>query len=206
MYTYFGASLAAQTVKNLPVMQEREIWSLNREDPLEKGTATHCSTLAWRIPPTEEPSELQSMGSQSRTRLSDYHTLYMFLHSFPLRFITGCWLHLPGLHRGPAACPSCITIRICRSQAPAPSSPSTLPRAATRLLRFCESVKTVKYWEIRHTGYWLRTTPIAQNGQEERLLLIIWVTVSNRKQWNNISAYYIFNCSFQNGNEASVIF
>ena len=45
-------------------MQETQVWSLGQEDSLEKGVATHSSTLAWRIPRTEEPSRLQSMGSQ----------------------------------------------------------------------------------------------------------------------------------------------
>ena len=54
----------AQTVKNLPAMQDTQVRSLGREDPLEKGVATHSSVLAWRIPWTEEPSRLQSMGSQ----------------------------------------------------------------------------------------------------------------------------------------------
>ena len=54
----------AQTVKNLPAMQETQVHSLGREDPLEKGMATHSSILAWRIPWTEEPGMLQSMESQ----------------------------------------------------------------------------------------------------------------------------------------------
>ena len=49
-------------VKNLPAMQETWVQSLGWEDPLEKGKATHSSILAWRIPWTEEPSGLQSMG------------------------------------------------------------------------------------------------------------------------------------------------
>ena len=53
----------AQMVKNLPAMQETWVRSLGREDPLEKGMATHSTILAWRIPWTEEPGELQSMGS-----------------------------------------------------------------------------------------------------------------------------------------------
>ena len=48
------ASLAAQTVKNLPAVQENEVQSLGWEDPLEKGMALHSSILAWRIPWTEE--------------------------------------------------------------------------------------------------------------------------------------------------------
>ena len=54
----------AQTVKNLPAMQETWIQSLAQEDPLEKGVASHCSILAWRIPWTEEPGGLQPMGLQ----------------------------------------------------------------------------------------------------------------------------------------------
>ena len=60
-------SLVAQMVKNLPVMQETQVQSMSLEDPLEEGMATHSSTLAWRIPWTEEPGRLQSMGSQSWT-------------------------------------------------------------------------------------------------------------------------------------------
>ena len=51
----------AQTVKNLPAMQETQVRSLGQEDPLVKGEATHPSVLAWRIPWTEEPGGLQSM-------------------------------------------------------------------------------------------------------------------------------------------------
>ena len=56
--------MVAQTVKNSPAMQETGVGSLWREDPLEKGIATHSSILAWRIPWAEEPGGLQSMGSQ----------------------------------------------------------------------------------------------------------------------------------------------
>ena len=59
-----GASLVAQTVKNLPAMQETWVRSLGQEDPLEKEMATHSSILAWRNPWIEEPGGLQSMGSQ----------------------------------------------------------------------------------------------------------------------------------------------
>ena len=58
------ASLVAQMVKNLPEMQETQVQSLGPEDLLEKGMATHSSILAWRIPWTEEPGGLQSMGLQ----------------------------------------------------------------------------------------------------------------------------------------------
>ena len=56
--------LMVQTVKNLPAVQETQVQSLGQESPLEKGMATHFSILAWRIPWTEEPGGLQSMGSQ----------------------------------------------------------------------------------------------------------------------------------------------
>ena len=55
---------AQTTVKNLPAMQEIQVRSLGQDDPLKEGMATHSSILAWRIPWTEEPGELQSMGSQ----------------------------------------------------------------------------------------------------------------------------------------------
>ena len=58
------SSLGARIVKNLLAMQETQVPFLGWEDPLEKGTATHSSFFAWRIPWTEEPGRLQSMGSQ----------------------------------------------------------------------------------------------------------------------------------------------
>ena len=51
-------------VKNLPAMQETQVWSLGQENPLEKEVATHSSILAWKILCTEEPGGLQSMGLQ----------------------------------------------------------------------------------------------------------------------------------------------
>ena len=51
-------------VKNLPTMQETQVRPPDQEDPLEKGMATHSSILPWRIPWTEEPGRLQSVGSQ----------------------------------------------------------------------------------------------------------------------------------------------
>ena len=54
----------AQRVKHLSAMQETQVQSLGREDPLEKEMATHSSTIAWKIPWTEEPGRVQSMGSQ----------------------------------------------------------------------------------------------------------------------------------------------
>ena len=57
----------AQAVKRLPAMWETWVGSLGWEDPLEKEVATHSNTLAWKIPWTEEPGRLQTMGSQNQT-------------------------------------------------------------------------------------------------------------------------------------------
>ena len=61
---YSWASLVAQMVKHLPIMQETWVQSMGQEDSLEKEMVTHSSTLAWKIPWTEECGRLQSMGSQ----------------------------------------------------------------------------------------------------------------------------------------------
>ena len=64
IYVYIWVSLIAQSIKNLPAMKETWVRFLSQEDALEKKMATHPSILAWRIPWTEEPGRLQSMGSQ----------------------------------------------------------------------------------------------------------------------------------------------
>ena len=72
-YLIHEASLVAQAVKNVPAKQEMQVWSLGREDPLEKEMATHSRILAWEIQWTKEPGGLlRSMGSQkSWTQQSD---------------------------------------------------------------------------------------------------------------------------------------
>ena len=65
----------AQRLKNLPAIRETWVQSLGWEGPLEKEMATHSSILAWRIPWTEEPGGLQSIGLKSRTRLNDFTSL-----------------------------------------------------------------------------------------------------------------------------------
>ena len=65
-------SLVAQMVKCLSTMWETRVRYLGQEDPLEKEMAIHSSTIAWKILWTEEPGKLQSMGSQSLTRLNDF--------------------------------------------------------------------------------------------------------------------------------------
>ena len=64
IYVFFGASLVAQVVKNLPVMWETQVPSLGWEDPMKKGIATHSNIRAREIPWTEDPGRLQSMESQ----------------------------------------------------------------------------------------------------------------------------------------------
>ena len=76
----------AQKIKSLLAMRETQVQSLCWEDPLEKEMAAHSSTLAWRIPWTEKPGRLQSMGSQkSQTSLSNQH----FLEVEPWRKVLG---------------------------------------------------------------------------------------------------------------------
>ena len=72
LMTIIGASLVAQKIKHLPTMWETWVRSLGQEDPLEKEMATHSNILAWKILGKEEPGRLQSMGSQSQTRLRDF--------------------------------------------------------------------------------------------------------------------------------------
>ena len=74
MYVYLWLiPLVAQMVKCLPTVRETRVRSLSREDPLEKEKATHSSILAWKIPWTEKPGGLQSMGSQGVDRTERLH-------------------------------------------------------------------------------------------------------------------------------------
>ena len=75
------ASLVAQIIKRLPAVQETRVQSLGQENPLEKGIATHSSTLSWKIPWTEEPGRLQSIGLQ-RVRHDLATSLSFFVLSF----------------------------------------------------------------------------------------------------------------------------
>ena len=78
-------------VKRLPAMWETRVQSLGWEDPLEKEMATHSSILAWRIPRAEEHGRLQSMGSQSRTQLSNFTHFTSLLMGFSLIFRVLCF-------------------------------------------------------------------------------------------------------------------
>ena len=85
IYCYMGFP-GDWVVRNLPAMQETWVQSLGQEDPLEKGMKTHSSILAWRIPCTEEPDGLQSMGPQRVRRDLDteqqQHTVYIYIHTY----------------------------------------------------------------------------------------------------------------------------
>ena len=79
----------ALTLKNLPAMQETQVPSLGQEDPLVKEMATHSSILVWRIPWTDEPGRLQSMGLQRSspdtvTILENCNYVFLVLISVPL--------------------------------------------------------------------------------------------------------------------------
>ena len=86
MYTFYiykntGASPVALVVKNLPANAGRcsGVQSLDQEDPLQEGTATHCSILAWRIPWTEEPGGLQSLVLH---RVRHYRSNLALMHAY----------------------------------------------------------------------------------------------------------------------------
>ena len=83
-HVFHGASLVAQTVKNLPAMWDTHVWSLGWEDPLEKRMGPHCSILAWRIPWIEELHGLQSMRLQRVEH--DWELTLSFFHIFLVLF------------------------------------------------------------------------------------------------------------------------
>jgi len=82
IHFFTRTSLVAQTVKNLSTMRETWVPSLGREDPLEKEMAIHSSTIAWKIPWTEEPGRLQSMGSK---RVEHDRTTSLSFHFHPTK-------------------------------------------------------------------------------------------------------------------------
>ena len=90
-------------VKNPPATQETWVWSLSQENPLEKEIATHFGILAWKIPQTEEPGGLQSMGSQKKhthiylvpfkwqSAMLSYSFFFILLLLYPLYFLSLCF-------------------------------------------------------------------------------------------------------------------
>ena len=82
--------LVAQMIENLSAMQETQIRSLGQEDPLEKGMATHSRIFAWRIPWTEEPGRLQSMGSQESDMTERPTHFHFGNHSLSVNLLLFC--------------------------------------------------------------------------------------------------------------------
>ena len=85
----------AQMVKNLPAMRETQVQCLGRKDPLEKGMATHSNILAWKIPWTEEPGGLQSMGSQRvrHDRATKHACIPLRGESYSFLLNSPCWVN-----------------------------------------------------------------------------------------------------------------
>ena len=109
------ASLMAQMVKCLPAMQEARVRSLGWEDPLEKEIATHSSTLAWKIPWTEEPGRLQSMGSQRVGHDRDTSLSHQFIVP-PAESTRANVVLLPSTSQDTAHCPANFRglIKVCQ--------------------------------------------------------------------------------------------
>ena len=102
-FTFFGASLVAQTVKRLPTVRETWMQSLGQEDVLEKEMATHSSILAWKIPWMEKPGRLRSMGLERVGH--DRETSLSFSGISSVQFSRSVvWPHEPQHTRPP--CPS----------------------------------------------------------------------------------------------------
>ena len=97
---YSWASLVDQTVKNPPAMWETWVWSLDWEDPLEKGTSTHSSVLAWRVPWTEEPGspwphKVLDMTEQfSYTNFLKLYFSFLFMSDIDLLFSYNVHIYL----------------------------------------------------------------------------------------------------------------
>ena len=88
VWAFFRDFPGGSAVKNVPAMQEIWVWSLGWEDPLEKEMAIHSSTIAWKIPWTEEPGRLQSTGSQRVGR--DWMTSLSLWAFFGIAFLWDC--------------------------------------------------------------------------------------------------------------------
>ena len=105
---WYKSSPEFQMVKNLPAMQETQVWCLGQEDPLEEGMATHSSILAWRIPWAEEPGGLQSMELQRVGHDWATSTLNPFISAWLHAALTNCThpRKQPASRQGPSPGPS----------------------------------------------------------------------------------------------------
>ena len=100
IYCYVGASLLAQTVKNLSAMQETQVWPLAWEDLLEKGMAMHSSILAWRIPWTKEPGGLHPWGRKESDKIEQ---LTLSLLGYVITHILMGWNDITYITEQPAS-------------------------------------------------------------------------------------------------------
>ncbi|XDA82854.1 hypothetical protein R6Z07F_012750 [Ovis aries] len=91
--SFTTGEMAAQRVKHLPAMQETRVRSLGQEDPLEKEMAIYSSTLAWKIPWTDKPSRLQSMGSQRVGPTERLHFTWFNLYPHSWEVLGGYQIH-----------------------------------------------------------------------------------------------------------------
>ena len=158
------ASLGAQTVKNLPAMQETQVQSLRWEDPLEKGMVTHSSILAWKIPWTQEPGRLQSIDSQRVRHDSVTNPFHFTFFSFFVAVVQSqsyVWLFVTAWT---AACQTSLSFTISWSAqthvrwvsvAVQPShllSPSPLPSVCLSIRVFSSEsalcLRWPKYWSF----------------------------------------------------------
>ena len=94
LHCMFISSLVAQLVKNTPAMQETPVRFLGLEDPLEEGTATHSSTLAWRIPQTRESVH---GFAKSRTRRSNFHCHFVYILHIHMYVYTHIYVYIAHL-------------------------------------------------------------------------------------------------------------
>ena len=119
-------SLGTQTIKGMPAMWETQVQSLDWEDPLEKGMASCCSILAWRIPWTEEPGGLQSMGLRwvgcdQATNTYTWQVLIYSWHSIPTSLFTERWNRLWGPRAQSCAAPVGVEMGLSDSWVPPPT-------------------------------------------------------------------------------------
>ena len=138
------SSLVAQMVKNLPAMLETQVWSPGEEDTLEKGMATHCNILVWRISWTEEPGGLQSMRLQRVRHDRETFTASLMSHVFPK-------VHENCLHGWTSSSAHSLSIYLLRTV-------SVLGAADRRWVNKTQNRsqhQTASVLEERHSRFWL---------------------------------------------------
>ena len=157
----------AQTVKHLPAMWETWVQSLGWQDPLKKEMATHPSTLAWKIPRTEEPGRLQSMESQ-RVR-NDWATSLM---------VCGILVPQPGMEPVPPTVEAWSLNHWTVREAPGPRLYSTCAPASEEQSCCPQVAHKLPWWGL------LITSPLVQKyGCEDPIAIVCFIVF---KQWSYI--------------------